>query len=104
MKHLKLDKKESMIMGLRLSFVIEEYPVTLVSSNGQANLNPETLGKRIDFLPKCLDSKSRGVRFLTDTSELKLINEAQTSSDLVKCYPREMYFYPSDEIMQKIVM
>ena len=68
MKSLELDKKESTIMGIRLSFFKEEHPIKLLNSNGEPFVGTTLLGLPIDSLPKCLDPKSEGIRYLTNTS------------------------------------
>ena len=62
------------------------------------------MGRRIEFLPGCLDPKQEDLKYVPETLELHLIEQAKTIDDMVACYPKQYQFCPTETILEQMIM
>ena len=96
----ELSSKEKVAFDLKLALRKHYKGYKLTNFKGEVNFSP--VGSLIKALPSCLNPSAkvkRGEKILaTPISDYKCLCE------LADNYPIELDFYPSDEILEKLVM
>jgi hypothetical protein len=81
-----------------------------VNKKDEINHDPESLGHHIDYLPPCLDpdikedDREGDVRFIEDQDELKYIDDSiEDIIWLAQHFPCVLNFYPSEQVLDKLL-
>jgi hypothetical protein len=111
---MRLSCNEKICFRLRVA-LRKENGIKLYNSKGEVSQDPSTLGRLVEKLPPCLNPdlpvekrnlNALSERYIIGLNELSLLdsNKEMEPNDLYENYPIEVDFYPSDAVLQQLVM
>ena len=101
--YFSLTPKQRIALALQLSMRKCYTGYKLTNSKGEVNQG--VLGTPVDFLPNCLDPETNERKFEKFVPVKNIIDEENFCLfKIADNMPIEFNFYPTEEIMQKLVM